>query len=324
MNIAFLGAGKIAHTVARTLTQVPSLTLYAVAARDKDRAQAFADQYGFRKAYGSYEEMLADPKVELVYISTVNNLHAEHMKMCIRAKKPVLCEKPFTSTAREAREVLGLAEQEKVFVAEAIWPRYVPLAETIVNLVNSGRLGNIVSLQANLGYPVSHVPRVDRMDLSGGALLDIGVYTLTFASLCFGDEVVSFDSTVQKSPTGVDQQSMVQLQYANGRRAYLLSSSLTPTDRTGVIYGTEGYAVVYNVNNYQGVDIYNADNELVEQIRAPKQVSGYEHQFLVSADAIRQGQLQCAQMPHEQIIRIMALMDSIRHSWGMYYPGEEA
>ncbi|NLD51440.1 MAG: Gfo/Idh/MocA family oxidoreductase [Clostridiales bacterium] len=324
MRIAFLGAGKIAHTVARTLTQVPSLKLYAVAARDKNRAEAFASQYGFTKAYGSYEEMLADPQVELVYISTVNNLHFEHMTLCIRAKKPVLCEKPFTSTAREAREVLAMAAREKVFVGEAIWPRYVPLADTIVQLVNSGRLGEIVSLQANLGYPVSRVPRLDRLDLSGGALLDIGVYTLTFASLCFGDEVAGFDSTVRKSPSGVDQQSMVQLCYANGRRAYLLSSSLTATDRTGVIYGSQGYAVVHNINNYQGVDIYNAGNELVQQIKAPPQISGYEYQFLACAEAVRKGELEPAQMPHQTTIRIMDLMDSIRHSWSLYYPGEEA
>lgn len=323
MNIGFLGAGGIAYTVADTLSKMPSIKLYAVSARQMDRAKAFADAFGFSKAYGNYEDMLADPNVDLVYISTINSLHAKHMQMCIEAGKAVLCEKPFTSTAEEARDVLMNAARNRVFVGEAIWPRYVPMAGFIKELVDSARLGKIVSLQANLGYPVCDVPRINKLELSGGALLDIGIYPLTFASLCFGDDVKLFNSMVQMSPSGVDWQSMVELVYEDERRAFLYSTTLTATDRRGVIYGSEGYAVVHNVNNYQGIDIYDVHNKLVEQIRAPRQISGYEYQFEAAMNAVKQGIIECKEMPHKLILRMMELMDSIRHSWGMYYPCEQ-
>ena len=323
MRIAFLGAGKIAGVVVETLRRMEDeLQLYAVAARDAERAEAFAKEFGFEKSYGSYEEMLRDDGVELVYINTPHSHHAIHMEMCINAGKPVLCEKPFTTTAAESRRVLALAEQKGVFAEEALWSRYAPLAETVRDVVNSGRLGKIVSLHANLGYNVGHLERLNSLNLSGGALLDIGVYPLTFASICFGNDVESFQSTALMSASGVDQQSITQLLYTNGRRAYIFCTSISLTDRSGSVYGTEGCAVVDNVNNFQKIEIFNAKNELVEIIHAPEQISGYEYQFRSAMSAIREGKLECAELPHAQIVITMELMDRIRHSWGMYYPAE--
>ncbi|MDL2327226.1 Gfo/Idh/MocA family oxidoreductase [Ruminococcaceae bacterium OttesenSCG-928-A11] len=322
MRIGFLGAGNIAHVVAQTLGQMPGVELYAVAARDGGRARDFAAAHGFAKAYAGYQALVEDSQVELIYLSTTIAHHAAQMRLCIEAGKPVLCEKAFTTTAAEARAVLALAREKKVFVGEAIWPRYMPMASTIRGLVDGGRLGEVVSLQANLGYPVGHLPRLDSPALSGGALLDIGVYPLTFASICFGDEVDSFESSAVFSPSGVDVQSMTQLAYKNGRTAYLFTTSRSLTNRTGTICGTEGYAVVDNINNLRGVTLYNGDNAPVEHIPAPPQISGYEYQFEAAMAAIRAGQTECAQMPHERIIGTMALMDAIRHRWGMFYPGE--
>lgn len=322
MNIGFLGAGKVARLVAATLAQMPGVTLHAVAARSAARAQAFAKEFGFAKAYGSYKELVADSKLELVYINTTIAHHAGHIKLCLEAGKPVLCEKAFTTTAAEARDVLALARQEGIFVGEAVWPRYMPMVKTIRSLINSGALGHIQTLHANLGYPVSHIPRINDPTLSGGALLDIGVYPLTFASICFGNNIESLHSTALLSQTGVDQQSMTQLVYQDGRHAFLFISSLTPTARTGAVYGSKGYLVVENINNFRLINLYDDDNNLVRQIFAPPQISGYEYQFEAAIKSIRTGQIECDAMPHSTIIAMMEQMDAIRHSWGMHYPCE--
>ena len=138
MKIGFLGAGRIAHTLASTMARMEDVTLYAVAARDLDRAQAFAAEYGFRKAYGSYEEMLSDPQVELVYIATPHSHHAAHMKLCIAHGKHILCEKAFTLNAAEAKEIALLAKEKGVYVAEAIWTRYMPSRQLINQVLDSG------------------------------------------------------------------------------------------------------------------------------------------------------------------------------------------
>ena len=155
MNIGFIGAGRIANTLASTMARMEDVNLYAVAARDLGRAEAFAQKYGFDRAYGSYEEMLCDPQVELVYIATPHSHHAEHMKLCIAHGKNVLCEKAFTLNADQAREVAALAKEKGVYVAEAIWTRYMPSRQLINDVLASGVIGRVTALSANLCYPVA-------------------------------------------------------------------------------------------------------------------------------------------------------------------------
>ena len=145
----------MAETFARTLIQMEEAECYAVASRSLSRAEAFAREYGFTKAYGSYEALCEDPEVELVYIATPHSCHYENMELCIRHKKPVLCEKAFTMNAGEARKIMELAEQEQVFAAEAIWTRYMPSRQMIREVVDSGIIGKVSVLTANLSYPIS-------------------------------------------------------------------------------------------------------------------------------------------------------------------------
>ena len=152
MNVGILGAGNIAGTMARTLNGMKDATAYAVASRDLERAQSFAKEYQMEKAYGSYEELLADDKVDLVYIATPHSHHLEHGKLCISYGKPVLCEKSFTANAAQARELLDYAEEKGVFITEAIWTRYMPSRKIITDIIESGELGDIHMLSANMGY----------------------------------------------------------------------------------------------------------------------------------------------------------------------------
>ena len=322
MNIAIMGAGGIATTMATTLQPLKGAECYAVAARDMKRAQVFADKFGFSKAYGSYSEMLADENVELVYIATPHSHHYEHIKMCLEHGKHVLCEKAFTANARQAEEVLRMAEERGLLLTEAIWTRYMPMRQTINDIVKSGIIGKPTSLSANLGYPLEHIERMVKPELAGGALLDLGVYVLNFASMVFGDELESIAATCIKLDSGVDAQETMMLTYKDGKMATLYATMLAQTDRRGMINGTNGYIQIENINNYESVRVFNLERKVIAEYAAPCQVTGYEYEVMAAMQAIREGRIECPEMPHLETLRMIRLMDSIRAAWGIEYPFE--
>ena len=327
-HIAILGAGKIALAMAKTLrgmkAQGEPVCLYAVAARELSRAQAFCAQEGFEVAYGSYEEMLCDPKVDLVYVATPHSHHAEQMKLCIEHGKAVLCEKSFTANAQQAREVLALAKQRGVLVTEAIWTRYMPSLEILREIIKSGALGDIKMLSASLFYPIEHVERIADPRLAGGALLDVGVYPLNFACMIFGSDPVRMDSSVQMTEAGVDYQESFTLHYADGRMAVLSAGIGSRCDRRCLISGSKGYIVADNVNNIHRIELYtDADGFTQPKVYpVPGQITGYEYEVRACLEALESGALECPQMPHAETIRVMELMDALRAQWGMKYPFE--
>ena len=322
MNIGFIGAGRIANTLASTMARMEDVNLYAVAARDLDRAQAFAAQYGFDKAYGSYEEMLRDPNVELVYIATPHSHHFEHMKLCIESGKNVLCEKAFTLNAAQARQIAALARERGVYVAEAIWTRYMPSRAMINEVLASGIIGNVTALTATLCYPVAYKERCIRPELAGGALLDVGVYCLNFALMHFGDDIERMDSSVRMTDTGVDGQESITLHYRDGRIAVLTAGILSRSDRKGIFYGDKGYIIVENINNPQSISVYDLTDTLVKKIEVPAQITGYEYQIREAMARIRAGETESASMPLDTTIAVMERMDALRKDWGLIYPME--
>ncbi len=315
MNIGILGAGKIAITMANTVNGMEGVNLYAVAARELERAENFAKEYGVEKAYGNYEEMLKDENVDLVYIATPHSHHCEQMKLCADYGKAVLCEKAFTVNAQEAKEAYAYAKEKGVLLTEAMWVRYMPMTKTLQDLIASKRIGEVVGLTVNLGYSIMDKERIVDPKLGGGALLDLGVYTLNFATTVLGDEVELIDSTVVMHDTGVDRQEFVTLTYKNGVMASLYNTAQTVTNRAGLIYGTEGYIAVDNINNFEAFHIYNQKYELVETLKRPEQITGFEYQVAACQRALEAGELECEEMPHEHSIKIMELIDEIRNQW---------
>ncbi len=322
MRVGVLGAGRIAAVVAGTLSAMAEIECYAIASRSIERAETFAKENGFQKAYGSYEELLSDPDVELVYVATPHSHHCECMKMCILAHKPVICEKSFTINAAQAREIKELAEKEKVFVTEAIWPRYMPSRKIIDDVLKSGVIGNINIMTANLSYVINHKARIVDPVLAGGALLDVGVYGINFMLMHFGKDIERIESSVQMTETGVDGQESITVFYKDGRMAVLTHGIFSRSDRKGVFYGDKGYIVVENINNPNAIEIYDLDDNLIDRKEVPSQISGYEYEFLESAASIAQGKLQSDSMPLDESIYMMEIMDKIRYSWGLKYPGE--
>lgn len=327
-NIAILGLGSIARSMAKTLrgmkAQGAPVRLYAAAARDLERAKAFCEREGFEVAYGSYEEMAEDPAVDLVYVATPHSHHAEHMKLCLERGKPVLCEKPFTANAQQAREVLALAKEKNLLAAEAIWMRYMPSAQILRQIMDSGVLGEVRMVSSNLFYVNNHVPRIMDPALAGGALLDLGVYPLNFACMTLGSDPVRIESSVQLTDTGVDDQETFTLHYAGGQMAALASGIGSRCDRRCLISGTKGYVVTDNVHNIRSIELYTEDDDFTHPQRfpVPEQITGYEYEVEACLRALERGETECPQMPHAEIIRVMEIMDTLRRQWGVRYPFE--
>ncbi len=320
-NIAIMGAGNIATMMANTINKLDDVTLYAIASRDINKAKAFAEEFHVQHYYGSYEDLVKDDKVDLVYIATPHSHHFEQAKLCILHNKPILCEKAFMANAKQAKEILSLSKEKKIFVTEAIWPRYMPLLFTVRKLLEEDMIGEITSLTANLGYPISDVPRVQDPALAGGALLDLGVYCLHFSSMILGDEIEELSGYSTKFTTGVDSQSAITIKYKNQALALLLNTSLSETTKQGIIYGTKGYVVMDNINNFEGFTVYK-NGQIILQEKAPQQITGFEYQVLESFQQIENGEIECTSVTHAQILSVMEQMDALRKAWNISYPFE--
>ena len=316
-NIGILGTGWIADKMATTLAGMTTARAYAVASRTTEKAEKFAAKFSIPKAYGNYEALADDPEVDLIYIATPHSHHFENTKMCLLKNKPVLCEKAFTVNTPQAEELIRIANERKVFLAEAIWTRYQPMRQMINEVINSGVIGKPLMLSANLCYPNIALQRMYDPALAGGALLDLGVYVLNFADMFFGDDIKTMSSHCIKYPTGVDIQESITIEYNDGRIAVLWSSQLAKSDRQGIISGTDGFVIVENVNNPQSYAIYNQDYQLVKKVDCPLQITGYEYQVDCCIRAINQGKIEPDEMPHADTLRIMRQMDALRKEWGV-------
>lgn len=322
LKIGIMGTGRIASVLANTMLQMPQVVLMGAASRSLEKAEEFAARFSIERAYGSYEELAKDPDIQLIYIATPHSEHCSNAKLCLENGKHVLCEKAFAANYAQAKEMTDLAEEKNLMITEAMWVRYMPMAKTLKEVLNSGIIGEPMTLTANLCYLVSDKPRLVKPELAGGALLDVGVYTLNFASIVFGDEITDIQSSVIKTDSGVDAQNSITLCYPGGKMAILNSSLQVLSDRMGIIYGTKGYLVVENVNNFESIHVYNTDRELIETHIRPEQISGYEYQIEASGEAIRNGWTECPQMPHKATLDVMKVMDELRRQWGIRYPFE--
>lgn len=322
MKMGILGAGGIAGVMAETIRQMPQVTSWAVGSRTLTKAQAFAEKYGFQKAYGSYEELVSDPEVELIYIATPHSHHYENIKLCLEHNKHVLAEKAFTQNAAQAREVISLAEEKGLLLAEAIWTRYMPMRKTLDDILASGVIGRATSLYATLSYPISHVERIQEPALAGGALLDLGVYPLNFTSMVFGNDIEKLNATAVLTEKGVDGIVTAALTYRDGRAAVIHADFHAASNREGAIYGEKGYILVKNINNCEGIQVFDTNHRLVASYDTPPQISGYEYEVEACMEAMEQGLTECPQMPHAETLRIMEFMDEIRRQVGVIYPNE--
>lgn len=324
MKIGVLGTGRIANTVAPALVGLPEIECYACASRTPGKAEEFAAKFGFEKVFHSYADMLSDPELELVYVATPHSHHYEHIMLCLEYGKHVVCEKAFTMNAVQAEAIAAAAKEKGLYVAEAIWTRYMPSRKMIQDAIDSGIIGKVNTLTANLSYVIAWKDRIMKPELAGGALLDIGVYGLNFAMMHFGDDFARMESSVQMTETGVDGMETITIFYQDGRMAVLTHSIYCRSDRKGIIHGDKGYMVVENINNPQSISVYDLNDKLLAHYEVPKQINGYEYEFAEAVRCISEGKTESDSMPMAETIKVMKIMDIFRKQWGVVYPQEKA
>ena len=323
MRVGIIGTGWISDKAAITLNGLQQCEAYAVGSRSQLTADAFAQKWHISRAYGSYAELIADPDVDLIYVGTPHSHHYDVTREALLAGKPCLVEKAFMANVRQTKEIIDLAHERKVFLAEAIWTRYQPVVNMVRDLIVSGRIGTPRLITATLGYSMGDKPRIMRPDLCGGALLDLGVYALNFVRMFTDSDIQSIDGHCVKSATGMDLTNAITIILANGILANVQSSAQCVGDNIGVIAGTEGNLIIDNINNPQTVTVNGPDRTYIETIRVPRQITGYEYQFIACRQALIDGLLEPREMPHAETLYIMQLMDGLRHKWDVRYPMDE-
>ena len=322
MNIAIMGAGGIANAMAYTVNAMDDAKLYAIGSRSLEKAREFAAKYNIEKAYGSYEDLVKDDNVDLVYIATPHSHHYENAKLCIEHGRAVLCEKAFTVNAKQAEEIFKLAAEKNVFITEAFWTRFMPSISIIKELVDN-EIGTPYMLTAQQGCSILHIPRIVEPELAGGALLDSTVYPINFALMMFGWDYEKYNSSATFYKTGVDITNSITFMYPDGKLAVMNSSIASEIDSSVVISGTEGRVVIDGANNPRKISLFGRGGKHIRDVEIPKQISGYEYEVRSSMKAIKEGRLECDEMPHEETLKVMRLLDQIRCDWNFKYPFEE-
>ncbi|MBQ1800729.1 MAG: Gfo/Idh/MocA family oxidoreductase [Prevotella sp.] len=323
LRVGIIGAGWIAEKAAITLKNLEGASCYAIASRSLEKAQAFAEKWQVSCAYGSYSELIADENVDLVYVATPHSHHYDVTKEALENGKPCLVEKAFMANHRQAADIVRISRERKVFLAEAIWTRYQPAVQIVRQLISNGQIGTPRLITATLGYSMGNKPRIMRPDLCGGALLDLGVYAINFVRMFCDSPIEKMESQCVKSDTGMDLTNAISFTFANGILANVQSSACCVGDNIGVIAGTEGNIIIDNINNPQRIRINKRDRVFVKDINVPKQITGYEYQFIACKQALEEGLIEPPQMPLEETLYIMKMMDELRFKWGVRYPMDE-
>ena len=325
MNVAIIGAGFIATKMARTIAALDETESYAIASRNIDKARAFADKFGVQKAYGSYDEMLSDDAIELVYVALPHSHHHEWTIKALQAGKHVLCEKPLAVNAAQAQEMISLAESKNLLLAEAIWTRYLPSAKIISDIISSGEIGEPLTISANVGDCNFTNERLTNPKLAGGCLLDLTVYALNFSAMIFGNKVKRIAASMIPTSTGVDGQNNILLEYAGGKMANIFATIYTVTDRSGFVYGREGFIQAHDIFNPEKITLCGVNgykHYVKREISVPAQITGFEYELLACRKAIADGKTECPEMPHAESLAIMRQADEIRKQFGIVYPFE--
>jgi predicted dehydrogenase len=319
-----VGTGGIAGAFARDLL-LDGHTITAVGSRAQDTADAFAREFGLAVAHPSYEALAADPDVDIVYVATPHSLHHENAALALQSGKNVLVEKAFTINAAQARDLIEMARANSLVVLEAMWTRWLPHMTRIRQIIANGVLGEVRSLHADHSQllPADPTHRLNDPRLGGGALLDLGVYPVSFASQLFGPPG-TVQAAATLTPTGVDGHVAAILSYPGGAIATFQAASTMRGPNTATVTGTQGRieidAVWYSPASFR---VYDSSNSLLESYQRPElNGRGMYFQAREMEELVRRGQLTSDAMPADETISVMDTMDRIREQIGVRYPGE--
>ena len=317
-----VGPGRIAEKVTGDFRDVDGAEPVAVASRSAARAQEFAARHGLARAYGSYAEILTDPEIDVLYVATPHAQHHAFALAALRAGKALLVEKSFTATTAGAAEVIDLARGTGIFVMEAMWTRFQPAVVALRELVADGAIGEVRSVQADLGVAREYEPadRLFDLALGGGALLDLGVYVVSFAQMLLGtpERVVAAGSLF---PSGVDAEASLLLDHGDGRTATLTTSLRQALPGQARVFGTEGWIdVLPRFHHPQTIVLHRAGAE-PETITRPATGGGYAHELIEVTECLRAGRSESAVMPLADTLAVQSVLGEAADQLGV--PHEE-
>ena len=322
-NWGILGTGNIAKKFAEGLTAIDDAKLVAVGSRSQEGADAFGEQFDVPNRHASYEALADDKDVDAIYVATPHPMHKPATMMCIDAGKPVLCEKPFTINAADAREVIKHARGKGVYVMEAMWSRFFPVACDVRQWIADGKIGDVLFVTADFGFRAGFNPkgRLFAPELGGGALLDVGVYAVSFASMIYGTQPTKITSMAELGETKVDEHAAMLFGYADGAMAALRTSIRVSTTMRAQIEGTEGKIDIPPLFWRPESATLTAGGTTIVSEHAPEG-NGWNYEAAAVMEDVRAGKTENDIMPLDETIAIMETMDKLRADWGVKYPME--
>ena len=335
VNWAILAPGIIANSMAQAMSGTKGkVHLYAVGSRDYERSKAFADKWGFEKAYGSYEELLADPEVDAVYVANPHAFHFDSVMQCLNAGKHVLCEKPAGCNIEQLTIMEKTAKEKNLFFMEAMWTAFNPCIKQINKWIAEGKIGELKHIQSffcnRIPFDKNH--RLWAPELAGGALLDLGIYNIYFAMLLTNYAKVTGHSSTVRMENNIDAWNSVTLTFENGVTTSFQSACDMPAgsnSHDAIIYGTKGFITTQNFFMTQNAQLhtYKAewgnDNEITEKADVPFSVNGYEYELIDATNCILAGKLESEVHTHQRSNELCILMDTLRKDWNFKYPFEK-
>ena len=333
MNIGVCGTGTIASWTSDTIAQLAdeNIVLYTCATSPGFECEEFAKKFGFQKVSASFDELMADPEVDLVYIGMPNNFHYPLTMKAIEAGKNVVCEKPFSVREDECAAVLKAAEEKGVFVSEALWQLFLPSQKYINEEIAAGTIGAVQSGEIVMLDNIMFLERAKKLETGGGVILDEGPYTFGFMTSHFGTDIASVESTTRKLDTGVDAEDEITVKYRDGRVVHVHQRMDTPDAehrQYTEIVGAKGKICTDEISNPMAVTIYDLDGNVVKEWKAPPQiryrgmppVSGYEYEWKAYEKALREGKKECAEASHEMTRTISHIISTVLKNAEIVFP----
>lgn len=318
-NWGIIATGKISETMTQALRECPNANLYAIASRSNSKALTFKDKYSFQKAYSSYEDLVNDNNVDIIYVGTPHVYHYENVRLALKAGKNVLCEKPFTMNSDEAKELIALAKDKNLFLMEAMWTRFFSTIQKVKEWVSNGKIGSIKKMEGSFGilkeYDVSS--RLFNPKLGGGALLDLGIYPISLASYLMNQEPKEIKADMKKSPLSIDLSSSYEFTYKNGVKGYFSSSYEKILNNTFTIIGETGSILLE--------EMFHCPSKVVLTSQKNKSFenSDKRHGFCTQAEHVMKmlelGKKESDIMPLKDTLSIIQTMDKVREKLGLVY-----
>ena len=320
-----IGTGNIAKQFARGLKVLPDAELVAVGSRSRESADAFGEEFGVPRRHASYADLAADGDVDAVYVATPHGSHMDNSLLCLEHNKAVLCEKPFAVNAAQAERVVQEARSRGLFLMEAMWTRYFPLMDRVRALISEGTLGEVRQVHADFGYRAEVNPDYWLFDLhqGGGALLDVGIYPISLASMLLGAPE-SVSAYAHLGETGVDDNTAVILSYASGALAVCTTAVRTQTPWEATVMGTKAMLRVHRPWwTPSSMKLIRPDGSS-EDIEVPFEGNGYNYEAAEVMRCLREGALESPTMPLDETLQIMRTLDEVRQQIGLRYPADGA